>query len=282
MSTIKELIKEIKNLKPIPAIVNQIIKAIDDPNCSASDIADIIKFDPSVTANLLKTCNSAYFALPNPVNSVQDAVSLLGMDQIIELVLMKSGAKVLSKKQKGYGLHEGIMWKHAVSSALISKAICKKTKLGNENIIFTATLLKDIGKTVLDRYVSDSFETIINLVQNKRHSFREAEKRVIGIDHGELGAMIATQWKFSPKMINIIRHHHLSDKSQQKNCDIAIVYLADCICMMMGLGIGEDGLSYRFHGDVIKNLNITHEDIAMIIADFTLEMQKVEELINLT
>ncbi len=281
MSAIKELIKEIKNLKPVPAIVNQITTAIDDTNCSAADIAEIIKFDPAVTANLLKTCNSAYFGLSNPVDSVKDAVSILSMDQIIEIVLIKSGAKALSKKQKGYGLHEGAMWKHAVSSALIAKEICKKTNLGNKNIIFTATLLKDIGKTVLDRYVSNSFEKIINLVQKKGYSFREAEKKIIGIDHGELGAMIATEWKFSSKMINIIRHHHLSDELQQKNSDIAIVYLADCICMMMGIGIGEDGLAYRFHGDVIKNLNITHEDIAMIIADFTQEMQKVEELINL-
>ena len=280
MSTIQELVKEIKNLKPIPAIVNQIVTAIDDPNCSAEDIADIIKFDPSVTTNLLKTCNSAYFGLANPVDSVKDAVAILGIDQIIELVLLKSGAKALSKKQKGYGLHEGIMWKHAVSSAIISKKICKKVNLGNENRIFTAALLKDIGKTVLDRFVSGSFEKIINLVHKKGYSFREAEKKVIGIDHGELGAMIATEWNFSIKMINIIRHHHLNDESQRKNNDIAIVYLADCICMMMGIGIGEDGLAYRFHADVISHLNITHEDIALIMADFSQDMQKVEELIN--
>jgi putative nucleotidyltransferase with HDIG domain len=281
MGTIKKLVKEIKNLKPIPAIVNQITAAIDDPNCSASDIAEILKFDPAVTANLLKICNSAYFSLPNPVDSVKEAVSLLGMNQIIELVLIKSGARALSKKQKGYGLHEGAMWKHAVASALIAKKICKKTKLGNENILFTAALVKDIGKTVLDRYVSDSFEKINNLVRKKGYSFGEAEKKIIGIDHGELGAMIATEWKFSSKMINIIRHHHLSDKSQRKNSDIAIVYLADCICMMMGVGIGEDGLAYRFHSDVIKNLNITHEDIKMIIADFAQEMYRVEELISI-
>ncbi|MCD4741185.1 MAG: HDOD domain-containing protein [Desulfobacteraceae bacterium] len=280
MTTIQKLVKEIKDLKPIPAIVNQIVAAIDDPNCSAEDIANIIKFDPSVTTNLLKTCNSAYFGLANPVDSVKDAVSILGIDQIIELVLLKSGAKALSKKQKGYGLHEGIMWKHAVSSALIAKKICKKVNLGNENRIFTAALLKDIGKTVLDQFVSGSFEKIINLVHKDGYSFREAEKKIIGIDHGELGAMIATEWNFSTKMINIIRHHHLNDESQRKNNDIAIVYLADCICMMMGIGIGEDGLAYRFHTDVISHLNITHEDIALIIADFSQDMQKVEKLIN--
>ncbi len=281
MSMIKELVKEIKNLDPMPAIVNQITAAVDDENCSAADIAGIIKFDPFVTANLLKTCNSAYFALANPVESVQDAVSILGMDQIIELILVKSSSRTLSKKQKGYGLHEGALWKHAVSSAIISREICKKTNCGNKNIIFTAALLKDIGKTILDRYVSSSFEKIIHLVKKKEYSFMEAEKKVLGIDHGELGAMIATQWKFSPKMINIIRHHHLSDKSRQKDRDVAIVYISDCICMMMGIGIGEDGLAYRFHDAVIQNLNITHGDITMIIADFTQEIHKVEELISI-
>jgi putative nucleotidyltransferase with HDIG domain len=281
MTNLKDLIKDIKSLKPLPAIVNQITTAIDDPNSSAENIAQIIQFDPSVTANLLKLCNSAYFGLPNPVDSIKDAVSLLGMDQIIELVLIKSGAKALSKEQKGYGLHEGVLWKHAVASAVISKEICNRTNLGNKNIIFTASLLKDIGKTVLDRYVSNSFEKIIKLVQKNGYSFREAEKKVIGIDHGELGAMIATEWKFSAQMINIIRHHHLSDISQQKNINIAIVYLADCICMMMGIGLGKDGLAYRFHDTVINNLNISHEDIAMIIADFTQKMQTIDMLINI-
>lgn len=281
MTKFQDLIKEIKSLKPMPAIAGQLTAVIDDPACSAKDIADLIKFDPSATANLLKTCNSAYYGLSKPVDSVKDAVSILGVDTIIQIVLFQSGIKTLSKEQKGYGLHEGVMWRHAVSSAIIAKSVSEKSGIGQKNIIFTAALLKDIGKTILDRYVSDSFEKIVDLVTHKRYSFREAEKKVLGIDHAELGAMIAKIWNFSPRMVHIIRHHHLAEVSQRNDMDIAIVYLADCICMMMGIGIGTDGLAYRFHEDVIKSLKMTHKDISMTIADFSINLPEIEKMTNM-
>jgi len=281
LTRLQDMIKEIRNLVPVPAVVNQLMAAVDDPDCSMAHISEIIQYDPAVTANIIKTCNSAYFGLANPVESIKDAVALLGTDQIVELVLLKGTRQAFSSDQKGYGLHEGEMWKYSVSSALIAKSISIRLKLDHKNTIFTAALLKDIGKIVLDRYVTHSLEKITCLVHEKGYSFREAEKEVIGIDHAELGAMIAKIWKFSPTMVKIIRHHHLSDENMRKDKDVAIVYLADCICMMMGIGVGSDGLAYRFHDDVIRNLNISAEDLSHIIADFSFNMQKVEELLQM-
>ena len=280
MSAIQELIKEIKNLKPIPAVINQILEIVDQPDSSIAQIANIIQYDPAVTASVLRTCNSAFFGLKAPAESIKDAVSLLGIDQILEIVLMKSGARVLSGKQEGYGLHEGAMWKYSVSSALVAKQIAQKLSLKNKNMIFTAALLKDIGKTVLDRFVMNSFEKISALVVNENLSFREAEKQIIGVDHTELGGMIAKMWKFSPKMVKIIRHHHLTDVSMVKDKEITVVYLADCICMMIGIGVGSDGLAYRFNDQAMIELGIKADDISKIIARFALNMQKVEDLLN--
>ena len=280
MSAIQELIKEIKNLKPIPAVINQILEIVDQPDSSIAHIANIIQYDPAVTASVLRTCNSAFFGLKAPAESIKDAVSLLGIDQILEIVLMKSGAKVLSGKQEGYGLHEGAMWKYSVSSALVAKQIAQKLSLKNKNMIFTAALLKDIGKTVLDRFVMNSFEKISALVVNENLSFREAEKQIIGVDHTELGGMIAKMWKFSPKMVKIIRHHHLTDVSMVKDKEITVVYLADCICMMIGIGVGSDGLAYRFNDQAMIELGIEADDISKIIARFALNMQKVEDLLD--
>ncbi len=281
MSAIQELVKEIKNLKPIPAVINQILEVIDKPNSSMADVANIIQYDQAVTASVLKTCNSAYFGLKSPAESIRDAVNLLGIDQIIEIVLMKSGAEALSRKQQGYGLNEGEMWKYSVSSALIAKQIAKRLSFKNINTIFTAALLKDIGKTVLDRFVNDSFDKISNLVTNENLTFEEAEKKIIGVDHTELGGMIAKIWKFSPKMVKIIRHHHLSDVKMVKDKEIAVVYLADCICMMIGIGVGSDGLAYRFNEQVIQELGMKPDDISKIIAEFAINMQEVEDLLNI-
>lgn len=280
MTAIQLLIKDIKNLRPVPAIANQIIELVDSPSASMQDIANIIQYDPAVTANLLRTCNSAFFGLANPVESVKDAVAILGIDQVVELALLNASSQTLNKSWKGYGLHEGAMWKHSVSSALIAKDIAIKISPENRHSIFTAALLKDIGKTVLDKFIQISSDKIQVLIDQNGYSFIEAEKKIIGTDHAEIGAMIAKIWKFSPKMVKIIRHHHLSDAAMGKNIDIAIVYLSDCICMMMGLGLGVEGLSYRFHDKIIKELAMTPNDIAKIIADFTFNMHKVETLLH--
>jgi putative nucleotidyltransferase with HDIG domain len=281
MAAMQELLKEIKRLKPIPAIVNQIIEIIDKPDSSMKDIAKIIKYDPALTANLLKICNSAYFGLKKPAESVEDAVSLLGIDQITELVLMKSGASVMTEKLDGYGFAKGAMWKYSVSSALIAKQIATRLSMESKNRIFTASLLKDIGKTLLDKFVFESFDKINALVLNQNMSFIEAEKKIIGVDHSELGAMIAKIWKFSPQMVNIIRNHHIKDCSTYKDKDIAVVYLADCICMRLGIGVGADELAFRFHKEVMQELGINANEMPEIIIEFSENMQKVEELLSI-
>lgn len=280
MSAIQELIKEIKNLKPIPQIANQIMAILENPNASLSDIADIIIFDPMTTANILQTCNSAYFGLTRKVESVHEAVTLIGLDQVVDLVLLKSGAENLKKKQTGYGLDEGDLWRYSVASALIARDLAEKKGLPSKHMVFTAALLKDIGKVILNRFVADAFGKIQTLVQEQGFSFMEAEKKVIGVDHSELGGLVASNWKFSPKMVYIIQNHHLSDKQARSDLETCIVYLSDIICMMIGIGGGSDGLAYRFHDDVVKELGFTERDIQGIIANFGENMAQVDDLIT--
>lgn len=281
MTTLQELMKEINNLKPIPAVANQLLAVVDNPDSSMEDIANVIQYDPAITASVLKTCNSAFFGLKNPAESIKDAVNMLGTDQIIELVLLKSGAKALSGSQKGYGMESGDMWRYSVSSAVIAKQVAAKFSLKNKNTIFTAALVKDIGKTILENHVSDASKKIKNLVENKGFSFGEAEKKVLGIDHAELGALIGKMWKFSPRMIKIIRHHHLADEKMIKDKEVTTVYLADCITMMMGQGVGSDGLSYRFKNQAMKELGLCPDDVSMMIAEFGINIKEVEELLHI-
>lgn len=281
MTSLQRLLKEIQNLKPIPAVTNQLLAAVDNPGSSMETIAQVIQYDPVITASILKTCNTAYFGLKHPAESIKDAVSMLGTDQVIELALIKSGAQTLSGPQDGYGLEAGDMWQYSVSSAIIAKQVATKLALKNKSTIFTSALIKDIGKIILEKYVSNASGKIAHLVEHKEFSFLEAEKKILGIDHAELGAMIAKQWKFSPRMIKIIRHHHLSDETMIKDKEIAAVYLADCICMMMGTGVGSDGLAYRFKNQVIKELNMSADDITMIIAEFGINMKAVEALLHI-
>ncbi len=273
--------REIRDLTPIPAVANQLLAVVDQPDASMEDIARVIQYDPVITAGILKSCNSAFFGLKHPAESIKDAVNMLGTDQVIELALIKSGARALGGSQAGYGMAQGDMWQYSVSSAVVAKQVAVQLSLENKNTLFTSALIKDIGKIILEKYVSKGTEKIKDLVARENFSFQEAEKKILGIDHAELGAMIAKMWKFSPRMVNIIRHHHLTDESKIRDREIAAVYLADCICMMMGKGVGSDGLAYRFKARVMEELNISPDDLTMIIAEFGVNYQEVEALLHM-
>jgi putative nucleotidyltransferase with HDIG domain len=281
MNFLQTLMKEIRELTPIPAVANQLLAVVDQPDASMEDIAGVIQYDPMITAGILKSCNSAFFGLKHPAESIKDAVNMLGTDQVIELALVKSGARALGGSQAGYGMARGDMWQYSVSSAIVAKQVAVQLSLENKNTLFTSALIKDIGKIILEKYVSRGAEKIKDLVEREHFSFLEAEKKVLGIDHAELGAMIAKMWKFSPRMINIIRHHHLTDESKIRDTEIAVVYLADCICMMMGKGVGADGLAYRFKARVMEELNVSPDDLTMIIAEFGINYQEVEALLHM-
>jgi putative nucleotidyltransferase with HDIG domain len=282
MTSLNDIVEQIDLLAPIPAIASQIITKSEDPDSSLAEIADLIVKDPALTANLLKICNSAYFSLPRKVESVKDAVSWVGLDQIVELVLSNSLLNNFNQGLEGYGLGEGELWRHAVTSAHVAKSLARRYGVSqNKHLIYTAALLKDIGKLILGRFVAFSFEKINILVHCQGYSFNDAEKNVIGMNHEELGAMVGEKWSFSEKLIYIIRHHHLTDESARQDLETSLVYLADIICMMMGICTGTDGLSYRFYSDVLKRMNVFEKDFQGIIAEMSENQQKIEHLLKL-
>ena len=282
MTDLKDIVEQIDQLEPVPPIAAQILGLTEDPDSSLAEISDLILNDPALTANLLKICNSAYFALPRKVESVKDAVTWIGLDQIVELVLISSVSGNFNKGLAGYGLGEGELWHHAVTSAYVAKSLAQRYGVSqNKHLIYTAALLKDIGKLILGRFVAFSSEKINILVHSQGYSFNDAEKNVIGMNHEELGAMVAEKWSFSEKLIYIMRHHHLTDESARQDLETTLIYLADIICMMMGICTGTDGLSYRFYSDVLKRIKVSEKDLQGIIAETSENQQKIEQLLKL-
>lgn len=280
MIDLQNIVEQIDLLEPVPPIAAQIMALAEDPNSSMSEIADLICNDPALTANLLRTCNSVYFGLSRPVESVRDAISLVGLDHIVQLVMLNSLSANFKKEPAGYGLGEGELWRHAVTAAHVAGVLADRFGASqNKHLIYTAALVKDIGKLILGRFVAFSYEQINILVHSQGHSFNDAEHEIIGMNHEELGGLVAKKWHFSPKLIYIIRHHHLSDESARQDLETVLVYLADIICMMMGVCTGADGLSYRFYSEVLNQLNLSEKDLQGIIAEAGQNQQQVEKLL---
>jgi putative nucleotidyltransferase with HDIG domain len=279
MTDIQKIVKGIARLKPIPHVVNKIMAITQDPDSSMAQLAEVISFDAMATANLLKAANSAYYGRSQKFDSIRQAIVYLGMEEVVDLVLMTSSAENLKRPQSGYGMTTGDLWRYSAASAMLARKLATAKGMEDVHFIFTAALLKDIGKVVLQQYVAEGLQKIQALVAEGNCSFREAEKAVIGIDHAELGAMVARVWQFSPEMVEIIAHHHQPAQAEKAREETAVVYAGDLLCMMMGINSGLDGLAYRFDQQTIESIGLTPTDLQIIIADFAGELQKVEELI---
>lgn len=279
---IERIIDNIDSLKPVSSIGHRVMKIIYDPGSSLGELVDVIKYDQGMTANLLKICNSSLYGLKQKISSIKQAIAYLGTEKVACLLVMGNSAENFTKAQDGYDLETGELWRYSVASALIAQDIAERKGLKHISHLFTAALLKDIGKAVLNTYIRDSFERIMALVREKDLSFIEAERAIVGIDHAELGAMVADRWNFGPEMIDIIRHHHDPEKASTDDLTMAAIYLADSICMMIGIGVGSDGLAYRYHQEVVDRLGFTDIDLQKIIADFWEKLKSVEELVNLS
>jgi putative nucleotidyltransferase with HDIG domain len=271
---------EIRDLEPIPQVAFQIMEMAQDPDVAIQDVANLIAHDTAITANILRVVNSAFYGLRRKVSSVHDAVILVGLDTVIQLAFMQAASVNLKRKYVGYDLEEGELWKHSAASAILARQIAGKIGTDKINLVFTSALLKDIGKVVLNQYVAQAIQDINNLVHEAGYGFLEAEKDVLGMDHAELGGLIAEKWNFSVEMIRIIRNHHLTDGEGLDHDETCIVHLADAVCSMMGIGTGSDGMAYRFADKVLKKFDYTEKGLDTIIMEYGSKRSEIDALID--
>jgi putative nucleotidyltransferase with HDIG domain len=263
--SIDEITARIAELPVLPASVSEVIAACDDPDITVGQISQRILQDQQLTASILKLANSAMYGLSRRVATVTEAVVLLGFATIRSLAISSHTYRLLNRSLPGYGLQRGEIWKHSISVAMAARRIAVEVHLAPVEEAFVAGLLHDIGKTVLSSYMEDAFDDVIEIVRNERVPFSEAETRVLGFDHAELGARIARVWNFPPDLVEAIRFHHTPGAASLKPKLTYAVHLADCICMMLGVGIGADGLSYTAEGGTLEALGIEPSHVEQMI-----------------
>jgi HD-like signal output (HDOD) protein len=282
MTHVDQIISGIETLTPVSQVISRLTQLLGDPEATGADLAAVIQYDQSMTANLLRMCNSAALGRVRKVTDVKQAVNLLGMDQVASLVMLAGSAPNFRSGQAGYDLGHGELWRYSVSAAVIARELAKEKKEPDISLIFTSALIKDLGKVILHTHIADAYEEIRDHVCKQNKSFLEAEKAVLGIDHADLGALAAEKWGFDAKMVDIIRHHHHPLKGEYPGLALPIVYMADCICMMIGQGVGADGLAYRYYKEAVDQLNMTALDMQQIIVRFRDTYTEIEELINIS
>ncbi len=278
MNRLEDIVAAVDTLPPLPDTTIRLVSVLRDPTSSIDDIVSVIKYDEVITGEVLRICNSAYLGLNRKVNSLSEATICLGIAKLLQLVMSVHASQLLGKEQQGYGLNPGFLWEHSVATALGCEMLGKKIGLPNDNLLFTMGLLHDIGKVVLNEYVAKEYPEIARLVMEEGLAFDEAEQRVLGYDHCQVGALLAEKWQLPAEIIHCIRWHHDPAGHEQENAFIDLVYLANALSTMLGVGIGRDGLSYRADEVTLSRHHLTERDLETIGANVFAELAQVKEM----
>lgn len=226
-----EVFSSIDDLPTLPELLWELQGAIQNPLYGSHEIALIIEKDPSLAVNVLRLANSAYFGARETFLSIRDAVTRVGLKEIERLA--RTVLVIDTFKNVGTSMDHILFWKHSLQVATIAEFLAEgnpeqSTLLPEE--AYTAGLLHDVGKLLLDQYFPEEFEKVRAYSKLHSGSDAEAERYVLGIDHGEVGAGLMELWSLEPNIIEAVHWHHTPDSADAgQQIDAETIRFADAI-----------------------------------------------------
>jgi putative nucleotidyltransferase with HDIG domain len=237
--TSKELVLKTCDIPAVPLVAVKILKLIDDPNTTIEDLHKAIMADQALATRVLKTANSAFYGVRQNIDTISDAVAMMGFNTIKTLTLAVSTRDVYKK----FGLLEQKLWEHSLGVSIAAGIIARdNSHLKNEEAVM-AGLLHDIGKVVMNNSQPERFSVLTQKVYEERVLFTSVEKEMFGFTHAEAGSLLAEKWGFPPILCEVIEKHHVCISANETLGDdpylklmCSTVALADAVCIRLGVG----------------------------------------------
>ena len=190
--------------------------------------------------------------------------------------------KMAQTPVNGCDLSSGDLWDHLVGTAIGSVKLAQTLKLKIPSYTFTAALTHDVGKVVLGTFVEVNAESIRELAYQEKMSFERAERKVLGIDHAEVGALLLEHWDLPEDLVDVVRWHHQPEDYRGKDPRAAnVVHVANVLCLMAGVGAGLDALSYKPSRHAMEHLGLDImflDDIGYNVLSDLMETRKLFKL----
>ncbi len=251
------IVDAVRDLPTLPAAAMRLAELARDERSSSADFERAIRPDPALTANLLRIANSAYFGLRARVDSVRNAVTLLGLRRVSEMAAAAAFAQTLPARIPGYGMDAGQFWLHSVAVAVLAERLAVETQLPRPDSTFTAGLLHDVGKLAVAAFVSSSSADLFARVRAGA-VLAEAEREVLGLDHAQVGELVASAWSLPPAVAAVARWHHTPDGLPllEHRRLVDLVHAADALAHAMGLGADRGELARKVESGASERMGL--------------------------
>lgn len=211
----------VERMPAFPRSVQKILELTRNINCLPKEVVAVIEKDPVMTVKILKIINSAYYGLPSRITSVSQSVVYLGINTIKNLALGFAAAGILPRMNTaGFDFQRYLLHSLVVAGTARQLATWSARDEADPGDCYIAGLLHDFGKVVFAQFLATEFHDALRRSVEHSLSLHEAERSVIGVDHGLAGALLAKRWTFSGHLVDVIRDHHnpLAEPSAMMDC----------------------------------------------------------------
>ena len=226
---LSDIQQAIEAIRPIPQVALKVLRIIEDGSYDIDKVSEEVKKDQVISARTIQLSNSAMFTKSHDVVSLDHALVFLGQELFIKLVISAAVQSYYSQSGNGYSLCKGGLYHHAVGTAMIAEKIAGMTEKAIPGVAYTAGLLHDIGKVVLDQYITGAYPMLYREFQERQFEIIDVETRVLGMDHTRVGELLAKKWSLPDSLTDAIRFHHRPMESGNSDALTTVVYLADLL-----------------------------------------------------
>jgi len=271
----QQIDRTLQNIQPIPQIAMKILRMMNEREHSLQELSKEIRKDQVLTAKILSLCNSAFFSPRIKIDSIDRALVMLGEKRFLQMVVSASLGELYPQSAQGYSLCKGGLFQHALGTAVLAEKLAAFTGKAPAGTAYTAGLLHDIGKVVLDQYVASAWPFFYRRTQINGVSLIVVEQEVFGITHPEVGNRLAQNWSLPENLAEVIAHHHNPERGTIHPELTHLVYLADLLMSRFIVGqelewLNTDDLPAR-----LKRVGLTTKQFPMIIDSIPQQLFRV-------
>jgi putative nucleotidyltransferase with HDIG domain len=231
-----ELAAALRDLPPLPSVVLELIASLGHEELSAAQYAAKVSRDQALAAKTLRLANSSFYGRGRQVRSVTEAITVLGL-RTVRGVVTAAGMSGSFRRHPGFD-HDAF-WRHSIGSALCAQALAGELGRDDGELAFTVGLLHDIGRLALASAFAPAYADVEQWRRDRDCPADVAERAVLGIDHAEVGGLMARQWNFAPVIVDAIREHHAPPPAAALTLT-GIAHVADAMSRALGLAGAAD------------------------------------------
>jgi putative nucleotidyltransferase with HDIG domain len=225
-------------LPPAFELIPRLLVLLDDPDVNAEKIADVIRLDAGLTANVLQLANSVSFAAPRKTKSLSEAVVRVGLREVFRAVVKTVTSPALTS-QSSLDRQPINLWQHSLAAAVAAQVLARHLEVEDTETAFTAGLLHDIGKVILAQALAQDYIRVLECCAENNRAIHIAEREAFLADHTEIGGRVLRDWKFPDRIVAAVLRHHAPLTATREHAPLAaLIYAANVLAYYVGRGAG--------------------------------------------